>query len=321
VVKMNALKQAEPSLGEPARTMRCRPLTALREHFKVQNSTGHFHISKNIHVFLRVCTRSISVAAILACLAHTLHAQGDDRNGVLGKKLRDQFVLTRTTADRSDIVAPGSIVVLQKTGLQMCSTASLAPLPNTYKNEKISVSFGDRMVWGMVAAPAGTRINDIPLRTFVPGEKFWITGYAPVKDGIFLHFYSDPYDNLRYYAQLKIPYPKGSSPSADEVMKMIAEAVTVDISAQNTQQEAATPIHAPPPSQPTEPALGPIAPPPPPPDAPPPAPPTIAIGQTRDQVVAILGQPTKMAKGPNKEIYFYPDMKVILVNGKVTDIQ
>lgn len=67
--------------------------------------------------------------------------------------------------------------------------------------------------------------------------------------------------------------------------------------------------------------MAPIAAPPPPADAPPPAPKTIAIGQTRDQVIAIMGEPTKVVKLPTKEVDYYPDMKVIFVAGKVKDVQ
>jgi hypothetical protein len=70
-----------------------------------------------------------------------------------------------------------------------------------------------------------------------------------------------------------------------------------------------------------EPTLAPIASPPPPTDVPPPPPKTISLGQTRDEVVAILGQPQKVVKLAAKEMLYYPDMKVILVNQKVTDVQ
>jgi len=72
-----------------------------------------------------------------------------------------------------------------------------------------------------------------------------------------------------------------------------------------------------PPPPPPEPAMAPILPPPPPPAAPK----TIALGQTKDEVVAILGQPDKIANLGTKEIDYYTDMKVIFIKGKVTDIQ
>jgi hypothetical protein len=37
--------------------------------------------------------------------------------------------------------------------------------------------------------------------------------------------------------------------------------------------------------------------------------------------VAILGQPQKIVNLGPKVMYFYPDMKVIFVNGKVADVQ
>ncbi len=61
-----------------------------------------------------------------------------------------------------------------------------------------------------------------------------------------------------------------------------------------------------------------IAPPPPPPDAPPP---TIALGQTMDQVTAGFGQPLKVAKLGAKTIFYYKDMKVTFINGKVSNVE
>jgi hypothetical protein len=45
------------------------------------------------------------------------------------------------------------------------------------------------------------------------------------------------------------------------------------------------------------------------------------VGQTKDVVVATWGQPTKTVKLTGKEIYYYPDMKVTFVAGKVSDVQ
>jgi hypothetical protein len=38
-------------------------------------------------------------------------------------------------------------------------------------------------------------------------------------------------------------------------------------------------------------------------------------------VVAALGQPVKKAKVGTKDIYYYKDLKVTFVNGKVKDVQ
>ena len=47
----------------------------------------------------------------------------------------------------------------------------------------------------------------------------------------------------------------------------------------------------------------------------------ITLGQTIDQVTAILGQPKTVVDLGNKKIYVYKDMKVIFTGGKVTDVQ
>ncbi len=47
----------------------------------------------------------------------------------------------------------------------------------------------------------------------------------------------------------------------------------------------------------------------------------ISIGQSPDQVKAILGQPKNIVDLGAKQIYIYPDLKVTFNNGKVTDVQ
>ena len=64
-----------------------------------------------------------------------------------------------------------------------------------------------------------------------------------------------------------------------------------------------------------------IAPPPPPPDQPPAPPPTVAFGQSKDQVIAIMGQPLKIANLGAKQIYLYKDFKITLTAGKVTNVE
>lgn len=51
------------------------------------------------------------------------------------------------------------------------------------------------------------------------------------------------------------------------------------------------------------------------------APPTIALGQTIAQVTTTMGTPQQIIDLGAKKIYKYPDMKVIFMNGKVSDVQ
>jgi hypothetical protein len=50
-------------------------------------------------------------------------------------------------------------------------------------------------------------------------------------------------------------------------------------------------------------------------------PPSVALGQTIDQVKAILGNPTKTADLGAKTIYYYDGMKVVFKGGKVSDVE
>ncbi len=160
-------------------------------------------------------------------------------------------------------------------------------------------------------------MSNVPQRKFVSGEKFWVIGMAVKDDAAVLRVYSDPYADVRYYSQIKFPFPKHSVPPPDDLLKTISEVLTVQ-PAENSAGDAAPQQAAP---EPATAAPEPIAPPPPPPDAQQAPPKTLELGQTKDQLVANFGQPQKVVKLGAKEICYYPDMKVTLVNGKVTDVQ
>jgi len=260
-------------------------------------------------------TQPLTSPPVSASATPAPQGQSGDQKALLQERLNSQFKLTKTTADKNDIVTPGAVLVLQKDGLLMCSLDTPVPPTSNYKNGKISMGFGSDLAWSM---QLGRNSSEVPQRKFVAGEKFWVTAFTIQEDGVIFKFYSDPYQDVRYYGQLKFPFPKHVMPPADQVLKTIAEAVTIqpdENAAVNAPQQP-----PPPPAQP-EPVMAPIPPPPPPPDAPPAAPKTIAKGETKEQVVAILGQPTKVVNLGAKEIDIYPDMKVIFVNKKVADVQ
>jgi len=270
---------------------------------------------------------SLAAALLVPCLA--LRAQTPNTPASIEQKLESQYTITKAAADKSDVVTAGSVLVLKKDGLLMSATTSGSAAQNTYKDGKISQG-----IWKMAKMPgfgslmshSGTGAT-VTTRTFVAGEKFWVTKVNVHEDGVVLELLSDPFSDVRYYSTLKFPFPKGAYPSPDQVATSVAEVVNVqpdDAAASGDSAKkpppADTAAAAPPAAAPT-PAMAPIAPPPPPADAPPPAPKTIALKQTKDQVVANFGQPTKVVKLGTKEIDYYPDMKVTFVNDKVTDVQ
>ena len=264
----------------------------------------------------------LGLGAIFIVFSLVSTAQSGDP-GAIQQKLDAQFKLTRIAADRSDIVTAGSVVQLHKPGLVMYAVASPMPPSNTYKGGKIGQGwggFGKDLAIGM-ATPGGGTAADYPHRQFVADEKCWVTGISVQKDGVVFQLYSDPYNDTRYYANLKVPFPdKKSVPPADAFALVVAEVLTAMPS--DDQGAGSSEAQAPPPATIPEPPPAPmqaIAPPPPPADAPPP---TIAVGQTRDQVVAAFGQPQRMAKVGVKEIFYYPDkMKVTFTNGKVSNVE
>jgi hypothetical protein len=235
------------------------------------------------------------------------------------------YPLSKPTADHHDIVTAGAVLDLLKDNLVMYGADTVVPSTTNYNHGKFEATgiaklanFSNRF------AKLGNTTATTTNRTFVAGEKFFLIGYEVRDDGAVLEFLSDPYNDLRYRVFVKYPFPKGTIPAPDVVMAQIAETIKAEPSdgqgggqQGGAQAGAAAPAPAAPPPAP----MAAIPPPPPPPDAPAAGPPSISVGQTKDQVVAMFGAPTKVVNLGTKEIDVYPDMKVTFVKGKVTDVQ
>jgi|HubBroStandDraft_1064217.scaffolds.fasta_scaffold17533_4 hypothetical protein len=289
---------------------------------------------------------SNGVLIVLAALLPAVYAQ-DQGAAAIQKKLESEYQLTKTTDDKSDIVTAGSVLVLHKDKVLMVAATSTAnPCMNTYKDGKIvptkACGVGEKLrkLPGFGHVPGG---GSAPAtRNFVSGEKFWLTKIDVKANGVVLDFFTDSTpagdQGVRYKGQLTIPFG-ALTPTPDEALKVVADVITVAPSedakdakgddkkqpAPQGQQEAAAPSQPAAPPAATPPAAAPPAEAPPPPIEPPPPPPAdpvaVSEGQTIDQVVAALGQPQKTAKVGTKVIYYYKDLKVTFVNGKVKDIQ
>jgi len=289
----------------------------------------------------------LSKSFIAALVAACALAQAQGQKATLETQLESEYALTTPTADNTDIVTMGSVLILQKKGLSAGAVANKVPTLNTYKDGQIKSATGAVRkglsgfsglsgvpglsglagaagVAGSAAGAAG------PARDFVNGEKLYVTKITldRAKNNVAFDLISDAYgDAGRYKATLRIELPKGALTSEDlaKVDPTIAEVFKI---APPDQKAAAAPAGqqaapaAPPVAQAAPPPpLEPIAPPPPPPPDPVVETKSIEVGQTKDQVVAILGKPDKTVKAGNKEIYQYKDIKVTFVNGKMTDAQ
>jgi hypothetical protein len=282
-----------------------------------------------------------ALIALVVWTSSPVAADEPSSKATIEKKLQSEYALTKTTDDKTDIVTAGSVVILQKDKLVMVTADSAAnQCPNNYKDGKLSQGG---------ACKANETLKKIPLfgrtipgadkvpntRTFVTGEKFWVTKIE-VKDAgkdkaILLEFFTDAINDVRYKGTLNIVLKQGL-PSPDDSLKLLAEVLKVapseeakDEKEKPAQQGGQKEAAAAPPAAVPEPAPAADAPPPaiepPPPPVEEAAPATVSVGQTPDQVVAALGQPTKKAKLGTKEIYYYKDLKVVFMNGKVKDVQ
>ena len=140
-----------------------------------------------------------------------------------------------------------------------------------------------------------------------------------------------------YKTQIAFHFSKGfldtaQAPMMEELIGRVLAPAEAQGAPQPSAAQAAPPQAAPPQAPSPQAAPPPITPPPapaevaPPPIAPPPPPADqpaveIKIGQTKDQVTAALGQPKRIANLGPKQIYYYPDLKIVFVNGKVSDVQ
>ena len=172
---------------------------------------------------IRMKIAVLAVAGILPWF--TAGAQGS-----LQSQLEAKYKLTKPTDDKSDIVTAGAVLVLQKDKILMYPTSTQIPPVNTYSGGRLSEgAYGVHQklqgFGSMIGHPPPQTVQG---RQFVTGEKFWVTGIALQPDGVLFTLFSDPYQDIRYYSQLKFIYPKGSNLSADQVLSLVAEVLTVD---------------------------------------------------------------------------------------------
>jgi len=288
---------------------------------------------------MRIVTVSGSCITLLVAACSLVPAQA--QKGTLEQQLESEYKITTPTADNTDLV-------LQKKGFSAGAASSKVATMNTYKDGQIKSGaatavrrFGS--LPGISSIPgvgtaAGTAAGAAGgSRDFVNGEKLYVTQITVDrnKDGIIFDLISDSYgDSGRFKGLLRFQFPKGTVGSADlaaadavisQVFKIQppedtnADAKQPAGAAPAAAPAAAAPAAAPPPQADAPPP--PIAPPPPPVDEPVAPPKTVDLGMTKDQVVANFGQPERTAKVGTKEIYFYKDLKVTFVSGKVSDVQ
>lgn len=181
-------------------------------------------LQRAVRATLASTAACLAAAGLLASLPPRLDGQVGNS---LQQQLQSQFTLTKLTPDGSDIATPGAMLVLQKKGIWMYALTSPLPPLNTYKNGKLSKSFSRDMAIGL-KTPGGNGLSSLPMRSFDAGETCWAVGLGIEKDGgIVFRLYSEPYDGMRYYGDLKFAVDKGATPSIDQALALIANVLTI----------------------------------------------------------------------------------------------
>jgi hypothetical protein len=288
------------------------------------------------------------VTPVLAMLMAVTGATAADQKSVLEQKLAAKYRISTVNAE-GELVIAGATLELRVSGLIAGSNAACV---DDYKDGKFTLG-GNLLQKANCAHIGGTQVGTAKMRSFVAGEKLYVTKIE-VKDAISFHLISDPVSNLRYKAEVR--FPKAGSLDLGPAQQMIAGVLGIGeggaapdqpaiSSAPNSPPAAAAPAAtafapipapAPPPKDtfapipapaapPKETSLVPIPPPPPPSDQPAQAqstisPGAISPGMTIDQVVAQLGQPNKIADLGSKKVYSYKTVKVTFIDGKVAPV-
>src|ERR1022692_4682461 len=158
---------------------------------------------------------AFALAALAVSFCARMEAQTGDPATLIKEKLVSQIKVTKTAADHSDIVTAGDIVMLHKDGLMMCSSTSPYAFSNTYSDGVLAANLNNRskdaaksflkghLPFGGGGSVTDAANNGCASRKFVAGEKFWVSGISLQKDGILVNTFSDPYNDVRYYGEIK----------------------------------------------------------------------------------------------------------------------
>jgi hypothetical protein len=258
-------------------------------------------------------------AAAFTPAAFAPFAQAQD---AVTNQLKAQYKLVKLAPDSGGlaVIDPGTVLVIQKGGLLGIPPANMVSCAAKYQDGELHAA------GGFCAA----MVKDVS-RFFQVGEKvypFKIDVNVKKEQISFKVVACDACNGTNpptfYKSDVSFQFARGflETAQAGQVQQAIAQVFSIEGGdAQAAQPAAPAPA---PPSVPAPPAPAgdapppDIAPPPPPADQPPA---TIEVGQTIDQVVAILGQPQKIVKLGAKQIYVFKDLKVTFDKGKVSDVQ
>lgn len=227
----------------------------------------------------------LAVVVVAQLLLPRTSREADWKNA-LEESLKAKYELTKTGIDRVRITKPGTVLVIQKEGISGDLASDMTFLNNKVNDGQVA------QAGGFGAALQGKKTS----RVFKAGEKAYLFKVS-VKDNAVEYFLVsfDTFDvnvhgstrQTRYKSLLTFEFPAGflETANADTVKKTVDAVIIPEQGAKAASTK------------------------------------TVQLGQTPEEVEAILGRPEKIVELGPKKIYVYKDMKIVFTDGKVADVQ
>ena len=259
----------------------------------------------------------IALTMIVAANAATVHAQNTSSSPSVQEQLEAQYPLAKMTA------RGGCTVTNQETGLAL-QKAGVAALPQSSSSPMCASHYRN----GNFTKPGFKctyflNMTHQSLVNLEKGDKVFPTKLEIDKDDVKISFgycSGDQGQAVGYIGQVIVEFPKDTlkTTSITQIEDKIAEVFNADSGDQQGQNQQNQGGGNQQPSQGNQNAANQGS-----QGQDNPSSCNPEVGQTIDQVTAACGKPANQTKGATKVQYFYndPKIKVIFVNGKVSDIE
>lgn len=271
-------------------------------------------------MIMRRCWALLKYSLLIAVMLLTQLLATAQLNDVelLQRELTQRIPLTRVSGDRRHILTRGAMLVLEVNGLVMYSVASPAAPTNTYKKGRISFAASDagKNLFISLTSPNGA--YGYPQRKFVAGERCWMTDLVVHKDSIVISLYDDQEYGVPFYGKLKISFMDTNRvPDTNDAFGLLQQVGRIDLGASRPQETVSAPretqtIQNEQADTGSIPVLnegsGGVS--------------AIAWGMQREQVIAILGNPSRHSEDSLRQIYYYDSAhcQITFVGGVVSDV-
>ena len=224
----------------------------------------------------------------VAAVTIPLTAFGATNSRAMREALVADYPLTKVgvvmfKTDYNRITQPGVILAVRLPGIYADVANTQDAIVNTnFANGQVSQATGFTAAFGS---------NTGHSRTLNPNEKVYVTDVLVKRDAVQLELLTVEVTTLadgqgtRYRAELNVKLPGLDTMTPDDVKKSI-ETVVADPAAVSAVQSK-----------------------------------TVKLGMSPDEVKQSLGNPDKIVDLGAKQVFIYKDMKVILIDGKVSDVQ